>query len=129
MSDVVTRLGSFANSSGEYCVFELTIYIPNLSLALPNLTYSSDLEKEGGDYADDGVVEDDGDDEELREGGEGDAVEGGGQVALDEHHAEVAHDRVDVHEDVLDHDVDILAGHVLDEVLVVDPGEHRAADL
>ena len=37
----------------------------------------------------------------LREGCERDSVEGGGEVSLDEHHAEVAHDRVQVHEDVL----------------------------
>ena len=49
--------------------------------------------------------------------------------SLDQHDAEVAEDGVEVHEDVLDHDVDLLAGHVLDQVLVVHTGEHRAADL
>ena len=51
---------------------------PNLSPNSPN------LEKERGDDADDGVVEHDGDDEELREGGEGDAVQGSGEVTLNE---------------------------------------------
>ena len=49
--------------------------------------------------------------------------------SLDQHDSEVAEDGVEVHEDVLDHDVDLLAGHVLDQVLVVHPGEHGAADL
>ena len=40
----------------------------------------------------------------------------------------VAEDGVKVHEDILDHDVDVRPG-ALDDVLIVDPGKHRAQNL
>ena len=46
------------------------------------VNHVANLEEERGDDADDGVVEHDGDDEELHEGGEGHAVQGLREVPL-----------------------------------------------
>ncbi len=51
------------------------------------------------------------------------------QVPLHDENNHVTDDGVQVHEDVLHHDVDLGAGDTLDKVLVVHGGEHGTAHL
>ena len=75
-----------------------------------------------------GDVDDDGQDEGLADRGEGAGGEGADEVALEEQDQDVPENRVDVEEDVLEHDVDVAAA-LLDEELVVDPGEDAGDSL
>ena len=86
------------------------------------------LQEEADEDAVEGDVEDDGQDEGLADRGEGAGGEGAGEVALEEQDQDVPEDRVDVEEDVLEHDVDVAAA-LLDEELVVDPGEDAGDSL
>ena len=84
-------------------------------------------EKAGGD-AGDAVVDSDGEDAGVEDGGDGggrDSCEEGPVVG---HEEEIHEDAVAVHEAVLDVDVNASAG-VLEEELVVDAGEAGAEDL
>ena len=87
-----------------------------------------DLEEEAGDDAKDGVVDDEHDDEGVGHRGDRSAGEGAGQVASQPKQQHVAGDRVEVHEDVLDHDVDVGALS-FDQVLVVDSSKDRTKNL
>ena len=87
------------------------------------------LQEERGHDADGGVVGHDEEDPGLEGGPEVGRVEGGGELAVVGEEGEVAEDGVGVHVDVLHHDVDVVAGDRLDEVLVVHAREDGAADL
>ena len=89
---------------------------------------SSDLQEETGDDAKDGVVEDEDDDEGVGDGGQRGAGEGTGEVASGSEKQNVADYGVEVHEDVLDHDVDIRT-LPLDQELVVDSSKDRTKNL
>ena len=89
---------------------------------------SSDLQEETGDDAKDGVVEDEDDDEWVCDRGESRAGERAREVASDTEKQDVADDGVEVHEHVLDHDVNVRT-LALDQELVVDSGKDRTKDL
>ena len=89
---------------------------------------SSDLQEETGDDAKDGVVEDEDDDEWVGDRGESRAGERAREVASDTEKQDVADDGVEVHEHVLDHDVNVRT-LALDQELVVDSGKDRTKDL
>merc|ERR1712080_397400 len=86
------------------------------------------LEEQAGDDAEDGVVDYNADDERVGDGGEGGVSESAGKVALTTEQKNVTKDGVEVHEDILYHDVDVVA-LPLDQELVIDPGEHGAEHL
>ena len=89
---------------------------------------SSDLQEETGDDAKDGVVKDEDDDEWVCNRGESRAGERAREVASDTEKQDVADDGVEVHEHVLDHDVNVRT-LPLDQELVVDSGKDRTKDL
>ena len=89
---------------------------------------SSDLQEETGDDAKDGVVEDEDDDEWVGDRGESRAGERAREVASDTEEQDVADDGVEVHEHVLDHDVDVRT-LPLDQELVVDSGKDGTKNL
>ena len=92
------------------------------------MTESGDLQEEAGDDAKDGVVEDEDDDEGVGDGGESGAGEGAGEVPFCSEKQDVADNGVEVHEHVLDHDVDVRT-LPLDQELVVDSGKDGTKNL
>ena len=89
---------------------------------------SRDLKEEAGNDAKDGVVEDEDDDEGVGDGGQRGAGEGAGEVASGSEKQNVAEYGVEVHEHVLDHDVNVRT-LALDQELVVDSSKDRTKNL
>ena len=89
---------------------------------------SGDLQEEAGDDAKDGVVEDEDDDEGVGDGGQRGAGEGAGEVPFCSEKQDVADNGVEVHEHVLDHDVDVRT-LPLNQEFVVDSSKDGTKNL
>ena len=73
-------------------------------------------------------VDDDAEDEGLADRGEGGGGEGAGDLAPDGEDENVPEDGMNVEEDIVDHDVDVGAS-LLDQELIVDAGKDTGGGL
>ena len=92
------------------------------------LFIQSHLQKEAGDDAEDSVVEDEEEDEGVCEGRKSSNGKCIGEFSSSAEQQDVANDGVQIHENVLDHDVDVGALS-LDQELIVDSRKDRTKDL
>ena len=86
------------------------------------------LQKEAGDDAQESVVKDEDENEGVCEGGKSFDGEGTGEFPFSTEKQHVANNGVEIHENILDHDVNVGALS-LDQELIVDSGKDRTEDL
>ena len=86
------------------------------------------LQKEAGDDAKNSVVKDEDENERVRKGRKSSNGKGTGEFSSGTKEQRVANNGVEIHENILDHDVDVGALS-LDQELIVDSSKDRTKDL